>query len=435
MSYLERILREGSENEIWQEWNKRSQHARLLRYWLSLISERSALALLEKGSPAVAAMLSYHPNGYVRQAALEAMPPEGAAAALIVAIECSNDWVPVIREIARKRAMELVATASPEVLEEALVFVYRLSRQQRGDSNTMVGAFFERYGLRIDPFARRRSTLSSAISRWLVQRNGIRTVHDVRAGLSHPDPVVRSWAARAAKDFPETLPEVHAARSARVRRIGLPFAPVAILGEALSDPDAGVRNDARYLLGKADFAAWYREHLPKPGAVSGLGETGRPEDADLLRPLLDHPSADVRRRALEAMVRLVETQAAPDVRRMLRDPSQKVKRAAATLLARLPVSIEPEEIDLLRSAASAWPLADRLGRWPSVIYVVQHASTFPLADLWLRRWTARGELGLLPPKLEEVATLRRSIESAGALIADQARTEVLDIVRIWDRNQ
>ena len=96
----------------------------------------------------------------------------------------------------------------------------------------------------------------------------------LRQGLAHADPGVRIWAARRALEHPELREFLHRSHSGRIRRLALDLAPLDVLEAAVTDPDAGVRDDARFLLGKRDYPAHYRERLSYPGAISGLGETG-----------------------------------------------------------------------------------------------------------------------------------------------------------------
>ncbi|MFD0428565.1 hypothetical protein ACFQ60_12965 [Streptomyces zhihengii] len=103
---------------------------------------------------------------------------------------------------------------------------------------------------------------------------------------------------------------------------------------ALTDRSALVRACARwaYAQGGGDAHARYLRLCADPaslgpGAVAGLAECGRREDAALLRPLLAHASAAVRARAV-AGLRSLECAPPALVLPLLDDPSPAVVREA-----------------------------------------------------------------------------------------------------------
>ncbi|MDX3313698.1 HEAT repeat domain-containing protein [Streptomyces sp. NPDC054884] len=123
-------------------------------------------------------------------------------------------------------------------------------------------------------------------------------------------------------------PAVRAAGVTALRRAGAPERAAGFLG----DRSAAVRACARYVVRQhgGDPAAWYRERCAAPavlvpGAVLGLAEYGDRADADVLWPLVRHPDARVRSRAV-AGLRLLD---ADDVQRLwplLDDPAPGVVR-------------------------------------------------------------------------------------------------------------
>jgi hypothetical protein len=107
--------------------------------------------------------------------------------------------------------------------------------------------------------------------------------------------------------------------------------------EALSDRNPMVRAVAQVALRRAgsDPAAYYRRLVtrvpPKPGTIAGLGETGTPDDASLIRPWLDHPLPRCRAETIRALRRLGAADK-DTISRMLTDPSGRVTRQVATTL-------------------------------------------------------------------------------------------------------
>ena len=247
-------------------------------------------------------------------------------------------------------------------------------------------------------------------------------------------------AARIAAQDPAAWSRLLAHPNPRIRRLGLDIAPEAPREAALTDVHAGVRNDARYLLGKRDYAAHYRTHLsepgrlplavrlllgqddredlerrlfPAPGAVSGLGETGTKDDTEALVPLLKHPKADVRARAVEAIFRLRGDDAEPLLLAMLLDPIQKVRRAAVDALVRSNLALDPEGIlQWPLGSAMRLRLLQRTPRWAALLAVLRTAEILNGADEWLAHWAKEAGYGRVPPKPAELDEARRLVATS-----------------------
>ncbi|MEU2514112.1 HEAT repeat domain-containing protein [Streptomyces syringium] len=182
----------------------------------------------------------------------------------------------------------------------------------------------------------------------------------------------------------EILRPLLGSRHARVRAAG-----VTALGRTgraeeatgfLADRSGLVRACARWVLRRhgRDPLPHYRKACAgpaaavSPGAVAGLGECGTRADADLLRPLLAHPSGPVRARTVGAL----RTLGAADptwLRPLLDDPSASVAREASVAL--LPYAAE---------LPAAW-LEDRLAvdrprhvRTAAYRLLSEHRGTVPL---------------------------------------------------------
>lgn len=235
---------------------------------------------------------------------------------------------------------------------------------------------------------------------------------------------MRIAAARELAKDRHNWPLLVASKNAAIRRIGLDIAPEEAREAALIDPHAGVRNDARYLLGKRDYAVLYRTLLPAPGAISGLGETGQREDAALLRPFLIESQPDLRRRALEADELLLAVQ----------DSSGKVRRTAIQSLTQLSVSIDADEvIDWKLSRAEAWALMDRARRWSALLAVLRRPGEFPDGESWLLRWAKAARSKPVPPQPAEASdALVLVMESEGSLPVSTTKA-LRDAIGPWLR--
>ncbi|MGW0583721.1 HEAT repeat domain-containing protein, partial [Streptomyces sp. NPDC002920] len=192
-----------------------------------------------------------------------------------------------------------------------------------------------------------------------------------RAAARDSDAVVRSLCADAAlaavsddggayDDVLEPLlaargPRARAAGVTALRRAGRPERAVGFLG----DRSGLVRACARYVVRQygGDPLTWYRERCaepegPAPGAVIGLAESGGREDAELLRPLLGHPSAGVRARAV-AGLRILDVTDVRRLRPLLDDPAPGVVREVTAAL--LPSAERLDEAELTARLADRWP--------------------------------------------------------------------------------
>ncbi|MFJ8699037.1 hypothetical protein [Streptomyces ardesiacus] len=171
------------------------------------------------------------------------------------------------------------------------------------------------------------------------------------AAARDQDPVVQDLCATAAltaprdeESYESVLPPLLSARNPRVRSAGVTALRRAGRSKQaepfLSDRSALVRACARYVVRQqgGDPAAWYRERCKAPndpellpGAVIGLAECGNRADAGLLRPLLVHPAAGVRARAV-AGLRALDCADVKQMRPLLDDPAAEVVRETATAL-------------------------------------------------------------------------------------------------------
>ncbi|MBB5926320.1 hypothetical protein FHS34_001776 [Streptomyces echinatus] len=149
----------------------------------------------------------------------------------------------------------------------------------------------------------------------------LRPAELARAAARDQDSVVQDLCATAALTAPKegdayegVLPPLLSARNPRVRSAGVTALRRAGRSQQaepfLSDRSALVCACARYVVRQqgGDPAAWYRQRctapddpeLP-PGAVIGAGRVRQPRNAGLLRPLLVHPAAGLRARAVAGL--------------------------------------------------------------------------------------------------------------------------------------
>lgn len=312
-----------------------------------------------------------HPDGRVREAAL-AHGPRTPSLWYLAVIRCA-DWAPPVRLRARALLEERLRTAPDETLRTLTPLVLRTGRRAEGE--WALGLFRAAYEARPELAAARlddtRDTATRRLAARVVvtaRRPGAREL--ARRAAAELDPVLcRLWsdtalavmAADGADDGAvDTLlaaraPMVRAAGVTALRRAGR----TSEAAGRLADRSALVRACARwaYAQGGGDPHARYRELCADPaslapGAVAGLAECGRRDDAALIGPLLAHASGAVRAAAV-AGLRSLECAPPALVLPLLDDPFPAVVRRATEAL--LPYAPGLPAGELERRLAPACP--------------------------------------------------------------------------------
>lgn len=290
-----------------------------------------------------------HPDGRVREAALDGVAEHPALLPLLVVR--AADWAAPVRERARRL---LGGVLDVEAAVALAPLILRVGRRERGAFGVELldGVLRRAPRERLLPLhthpdrAVRRFALRSAVEEGLLSPGEL-----ARRAARDDDAVVRTLCADAALaavtdagDWDGVLEPLLGARSPQarsagvtaLRRAGRPERAV----EFLADRAAVVRACARYVVRRhgTDPLPWYRERCADPadpavppGAVIGLAECGERADAELLWPLLAHPVPTVRARAVAGLRALDVT----DVARLLpllEDPAPGVVRETASAL-------------------------------------------------------------------------------------------------------
>lgn len=323
--------------------------------WLDEALRREPYAPAGLAEPELAIALCHH-DGRIREAALQQAVGYPALLPLVV-VRCA-DWVGQVRERARELLAEALDVESGVALAPLILLFGRRGR----------GAFAIEL---LDDVLRRASPEQLAplfvdadravrrhVHRLAVERGLLSPAELARAAARDTDTVVQILCADAALaaaarsgEYDGVLEPLLGARNPRVRATGVTAFRAAGVPERaegfLVDRAGVVRACARYVLRQhgIDPSVLYRDWCsagnPVPGAVIGLAECGGREDAALLWPLVAHPSAGVRGRAVAGLRALDIV----DVRRMLPlldDPAPGVVREAT--LALLPsAAVLPED--------------------------------------------------------------------------------------------
>jgi hypothetical protein len=302
-----------------------------------------------------------HRDGRVREAALGRLLPDHPEL-LPLAVVRAADWADPVRDRARVVLRTALDTATAVALAPLILLVGRLTRGAYGVG--LLAEVLRRTPLDgLAPLLRHRQpAVRRFVHRLAVEEGLLSPTELARTAARDTDVVVLDLCAQAALaavregrgTYDDVLPSMLGARHPRARSLGvtaLRAAGRADSAEAfLGDRSGLVRACARYVVrqGGGDPREMYLglcarlddPALP-PGAVIGLAECGERADAGLLVPLLAHPSAGVRARAV-AGLRLLDAGDAERMRALLDDPAPGVVREAVVTL--LPsASALPEE--------------------------------------------------------------------------------------------
>ncbi|WP_431039016.1 hypothetical protein ACQYWQ_00025 [Streptomyces sp. P6-2-1] len=392
----------------------------------------SLQADLTQADESLLALALCHRDGRIRQKAVRQSVRYPVLLPLVV-IRCA-DWVGPVREHARRLLREALNVGSALYLAPLIL---RVGRRNRGAFGVdVLGQVLRQasHGQLSVLFADPDRTVRRFAYRLAVEGRLLRPAELARAAAGDQDTVVQDLCATAAltalrdeEGYEGVLPLLLSARNPRVRSTGVTALRRAGWSERaesfLSDRSAIVRACARYVVRQrgGDPAAWYRERctapigpeLP-PGVVIGLAECGNRADAGLLRPLLAHPSAGVRARAV-AGLRTLDCVGAPQIRPLLDDPAPGVVRETTTAL--LPSAKELPADWLLERTSSqrlrhvrvgAFRLLDARG---GIVALRAAVGLFEDPDVKLRTWAAQSVQRWHPSPDE-----RRGDEEVGKLL-------------------
>lgn len=404
-------------------------------------------------------LCSMHPSGFVREAAVRELARVRDGSELPFLLLRVNDWVEQVRAVAQTAVVDRIGPAYGPMFVRAYSLVLRLERAGRVNHRALVASIKRLLA------ADRRGTLAAigvatsrharrAIFELLVEseRPG-ELVETLRAGIMATDPVIRLRAVRAAAlaldpDGLRPLIELasgdpfpavrQAALDASVTR--LPQESGVLLRSALLDANAGVRSLARFRLrerGNFDFRSFYREALGHadrpglPGAIGGLAETGGPEDADLLVPLLADPRAKIRAAAAGRVIRLGGDRYVDRVLPCIRDESAVVSRFARIALQRHGAQLRGAQLLRLLDEdrcphvrMNLLTLLAAMPKWEAIIGLLCVAihpdpSIASRAREYVARWDAAYNRSQVSPTREQLDRLEAALSRAQAALPER----------------
>lgn len=321
-------------------------------------SQIRMMKVADAEAPSVFGVLTCHPSGYVREAAVQQLDRITDGREIPYLLIRLNDWVSTVRKVARASILRRLEAGQFSGFFANLHLVLRLSDCGRDDHAPIVDRVINKLSA---PESGKSLSAAIASSSRFVWRKAYRAAmsgtgphrrHVVELGLSSRDGVLRLWAVRDAVEEMPDLPLRAALESLNqdtfmpVRRESIrctieryPDDASAALRIGLFDPSRSVRDFCRFYLRsdkELDYAELYRQSLDHGehlhAAVAGLGETGTPEDADRLLPYLSHQRTQLRAAAVRAVGSLAGHDHVDDLISALQDDSKKVTCEAVKCL-------------------------------------------------------------------------------------------------------
>lgn len=339
-----------------------------------------------------AALLSMHPNGRVREAAVRQLILLGTPDCIPALILRSTDWVRQVRDAASEGLDGLRETLGPSAFLPALSLLEqpRWSVRARADSldetRSWLLSRIETADLVTavhwsDPKVRR------AAARALVARSAAGAA--VMSALDQSDPVAATIIANGMTSADWALP------GALERALDSRFSQVASSALAwlqTNDPERALEASLSALMSRSTTLRFLAQHVCRMHgsdsravylaaigsqpvvALAGLGEVGDVRDADLVSTYLNASRPSERAAATTALGRLAGRSAEERLSEMLADSSPRVARSASWALIRMgatPATIERvwEMAVPLRSPGlrkAAFRLFGSGGRWTAL---------------------------------------------------------------------
>lgn len=415
---------------------------------------------------AVFGLLSYHGNGWVREAALDRLGQLGDGREIPFLLYRANDWVEIV---AKKASDQLHARIEKRPIRQFSVHlpvIFQLRARVRGhmtELQTKLAArlsqeeqieFLEEIAEQAAKPVFRRWVLSLASSSSNTRPEAAALFLRLQKDR---DPIVRliAWESTWRKEPDEkVLRDGLNDAWPTIRRRSLELFCVRpddrhkeLLISALFDSSSMVRGTARYFLNKIgipDVAPIYRDHLASAknktaAAIFGISETGNKDDTALLRPLLAHPRIAIRRATLLAVGHLDPTGFLPELKIALLDPSRGVSKSARQVLMKYADALGREfMLDLLDEKyplhvrQSAIWLIRALTKWNCIVTLLETIALAPEFNDSIReevkRWLYNYNRSWAEPTMDQLATVKRLAADRVHMLSPEIVGELQQIV-------
>jgi HEAT repeat protein len=415
---------------------------------------------------AVFGLISFHPNGWVRETAVERLGMLIDGCEIPFLLVRANDWVKVITERARALVEERIRNRPVQQLTRWLTTVYAFRSRMRGPIGILIEQLVARVAKEESPevIFEMSARAGGGFRRWLLRDVFLPNVPETRTVLvellaSDEDPIVRLMAWEKAVNA-SSLSKIKLAEAGlrdewpplRRRALEVLFEDNTldrsdILFDSLLDRASSVRAAARYYLEKntsQKAVDYYRRCVrnnpqPRVAALVGLGETGDATDAIIIGQFLDSGRVALRRAAVLAVGRLDPDSYRAELLSALNASSPGVSKAAREVLSRHPSFLS--RLFLLSLASSvekpahvrrySLVLIRVLPKWDHILAYLEmlrqtnefHAEVISN----IRRWLFRFNFNLETPSKAALAELQREAQANAKILGKRLTEELLSI--------
>lgn len=420
-------------------------------------------------SVAVLGIASCHTNGHVREVALRELGKSDTGAELPFLLLRANDWVDVIRSSARALLSNRIRTDYLPHLLRWLPLILRLGKVGRSDHTEIIGSVRQVFE---SPAASGtlRSGFSSQdlfVARFCYERalniDSANCLDVFQRAFHQRDPQIRLLAVRKlgallpSAEWKEVLIKARNDAYMPVRREALhvysnkyPAQADAEFQSALLDSNVAIREEAQYFFrkkGALDLREFYLQALATSSgarlcaALSGLGETGAPQDAARLTGFISVASAKLRAACLRALAKLRQADHLEQCHLALADPSGKVVEEARRVLTRKAGSLSGQRLWEIYTGSpyphgrqAALFLIARINKWDSITFLIQSLAEgepflSSLSHRYISRWFARYNRTFPAPSAEQLARLRITLERYKFLISPGVHSAISSLIQ------
>ena len=415
---------------------------------------RAAVASLSKAEnvPLALFVAGCDGNGFMREAALQAMPADAGTAALSLALLRADDRVPQVRAAALTLLAEIFKSEDARFIFERLDLVFALRARQRFGEGAWQAVETKLLDFRGagDRWNAARNP-SHVIRRfaWDLMARADADVIDTRLldAVHDPHPAIAHWALERARtvaawrdvaDAAARHPQASVrAESLRLRMLRDGDAAIPDIEPALFDRAQTVRLAASFLLrGKVDAIARWRtaadanDEPARAIGIAALADLALPDDRERFRRATSHPRGSVRAHALVALARVDRDEVGSRLLNAFADPSPRVARTAFRLARKVGLHVEPSTIDACFARADGPARArvvanaDLAGKWESVALLLSWLAQGPSPSIQhaLRERVAALNQGHAPLTAEMRARIARTLD--GKALPEPVRREV-----------
>jgi HEAT repeat protein len=394
------------------------------------------------------ALLSFHSSGYIREEALKRLDLIDSGDEIPFILLRLNDWVDQVREQATKAIERRITKKYTPNLLSNIFLIAALARYSRYDHASFIEAV---HGL-IRNIELKKDVKEALLSddiyirrecyKIVLVSDGSYLIEIIEQGTNDSDVIVRNCVIKSLNRVSDTTllkkylqkleNDPFMPNRREILNLYMELVPEHSHGKLINvlfDPHPSMRYDARYYLSKTadiDFALIYREAIKNPigknliGIISGLGETGNPNDAELIVNFLQHQIAKIRKNSIKAIARLSAENHLESFFALIRDDSPRVSREAALALLQCKYqSIIQDLCDTLENsdknhvAKNILFVASKLSKWESITYIVEALSSpseniREIANDYLNRWLRNFNRSFTKPtntQREKVASL------------------------------